>query len=201
MSDAIDRSGAASGSTRRYAERALRVASSLTIAARINFRGGSRDRGTGRLDAEKLRASPWRSSGIPPESQAATRPREGVRVDAAPASRATRLAMPEVCRLLRHRRCERGASTDLSNGVECGPTTGTNLAQPCWFGRSGLGGVGYRDGFASQRSPVRSRYARYSESAHSQVLSARRCRGRQQRCERGASGPTDCCDVSSKLVE
>ena len=60
---------------------------------------------------------------------------------------------------VRRRRCERGASGRLSNGVDSRSAMTAKPTQPSGFGSSGSGGVGSRDGFASRRSPVRSRYA------------------------------------------
>jgi hypothetical protein len=61
--------------------------------------------------------------------------------------------------LFRQRRCERGAITAQSNRVEQRSTRRAKSAQPCRFCRSLSGDVWCRDGFASRRSPVRSRYA------------------------------------------
>jgi hypothetical protein len=60
---------------------------------------------------------------------------------------------------IRQRPCERGASRAASNGVGRHSTEREILAQSCRFCRSVSGGVGLSDGFASRRSPVRSRYA------------------------------------------
>ena len=60
---------------------------------------------------------------------------------------------------LRHQACECGASATSSDGVGWGSTERAILAQPCRFCRLASGGVGLSLGFASRRSPVRSRYA------------------------------------------
>jgi hypothetical protein len=57
------------------------------------------------------------------------------------------------------RRCERGASGPLSNGVKRGSPGALILAHSCRFRPSASGGVRLSVGFASRRSPVRSRNA------------------------------------------
>jgi hypothetical protein len=59
----------------------------------------------------------------------------------------------------RQRQCERGASGPPSNGVGLRSVVRLILAQSCRFRRLPADGVGLSDGFASRRSPVRSRYA------------------------------------------
>jgi hypothetical protein len=116
-------------------------------------------------DAEKLRDWPWSASGNscsgPPRWASPRRGSMrlvGERRPQRPLLTGSNYHEHNGCPV-RQRPCERGASGPVSNGVGRGWTRRAISAQPWRFCWSASGGVGLSGGFASRRSPVRSRYA------------------------------------------
>jgi hypothetical protein len=88
-----------------------------------------------------------------------------------------------------HQPCGHGASATSSNGVRWRSTERRILAQPCPYRRLPSGGVRRSDGFASRRSPVRSRYA------PSSIEVRLRCRGGMTTSIDSRSIPADAADA------